>query len=144
MVVTGDHPATAAAIAARAGLPARQVIGGRDAETMPDAGLEPRLRHGTVIARATPALKHRIVQLLHARGEIVAVTGDGANDAPALAAANAGIALGRHGANLARAAADLVLTDDAYPTVVAAIVRCRNITAQLRCAVASRTRGCPT
>jgi Ca2+-transporting ATPase len=135
VVVTGDHPATAAAVAAQAGLPASQVIPGGGAEHMPDAELAPRLRHGAVIARATPALKHRIVQLLQARGEIVAVTGDGANDAPALAAANVGIALGRHGADLARAAAGIVLTDDAYPTVVAAIAKGRNITAQLRRAV---------
>jgi P-type Ca2+ transporter type 2C len=136
MVVSGDLPATAAAAAARAGLPAAGVIGGSDAAEMPDSQLQDSLRHGTVIARATPALKHRIVQLLQARGEIVAVTGDGANDAPALAAANAGIALGRHGADLARAAAGVILTDDAYPTVTAAIARGRNITAQLRRAVA--------
>jgi P-type Ca2+ transporter type 2C len=136
IVVTGDHPATAAAVAARAGLPARQGIGGGDAETMPDTELAARLRHGAVLARATPALKHRTVQLLQQRGEIVAVTGDGANDAPALAAANVGIALGRRGADLARAAAGIILTDDAYPTVTAAIAKGRNITAQLRRAVA--------
>jgi len=136
IVVTGDHPATAAAVAAQAGLPPSQVLPGGDADAMPDAELEPRLRHGAVIARATPALKHRTVQLLQRRGEIVAVTGDGANDAPALAAANVGIALGRHGADLARAAAGMILTDDAYPTVTAAIAKGRNITAQLRRAVA--------
>src|SRR6266542_4459317 len=90
IVVTGDHPATAAAVAAQAGLPPGQVLPSGDADAMPDAELEPRLRHGAVIARATPALKHRTVQLLQRRGEIVAVTGDGANDAPALAAANVG------------------------------------------------------
>jgi Ca2+-transporting ATPase len=136
IVVSGDLPATAAAAAARAGLPAAGVIGGSDAAAMPDSHLQERLTHGAVIARATPAVKHRIVRLLQARGEIVAVTGDGANDAPALAAANAGIALGRHGADLARAAAAVILTDDAYPTVTAAIARGRNITAQLRRAVA--------
>jgi len=135
IVVTGDHSATAASIAAQAGLPGTCVLPGGDADAMADAELEPRLRHGAVIARATPALKHRIVQLLQHQQEIVAVTGDGANDAPALAAANVGIALGRHGADLARAAAGLVLTDDAYPTVVAAIAKGRNITAQLRRAV---------
>jgi len=136
VVVTGDHPATAAAVAAQAGLPASQAIEGGDAETMPDTELQSRLRHGAVIARATPSLKHRIVQLLQRRGEIVAVTGDGANDAPALAAANVGIALGRRGADLARAAAGIILTNDAYPTVTTAIAKGRNITAQLRRAVA--------
>lgn len=136
IVVSGDLPVTAATAAVLAGLPVAEVIGGSDAGAMPDGQLQDSLRHGTVIARATPALKHRIVRLLQARGEIVAVTGDGANDAPALAAANAGIALGRHGADLARAAAGVILTDDAYPTVTAAIARGRNITAQLRRAVA--------
>jgi Ca2+-transporting ATPase len=135
IVVSGDLPATAAAAASRAGLPAASVVSGGGAGAMRDSQLQGCLRHGTVVARATPALKHRIVRLLQARGEIVAVTGDGANDAPALAAANAGIALGRHGADLARAAAGVILTDDAYPTVTAAIARGRNITAQLRRAV---------
>jgi P-type Ca2+ transporter type 2C len=136
IVVTGDHPATAAAVAAQAGLPARGVLTGDAAATTPDRELQAQLAHGAVIARATPALKHRIVRLLQRRGEIVAVTGDGANDAPALAAANVGIALGRHGADLARAAAGMVLTDDAYPTVTAAVAKGRNISAQLRRAVA--------
>jgi Ca2+-transporting ATPase len=137
IVVTGDHPATARAIAAQAGLPAGYLLArGDDADAITDAELNARLGHGTVIARASPSTKHRIVALLQRRGEIVAVTGDGANDAPALAAADVGIALGRRGAELARAAADVVLTNDAYPTVVAAIAKGRNITAQLRRAVA--------
>ena len=136
IVVTGDHPTTAAAVARQAGLPARDVLTGADTGDLPDSGSAERLRHGMVVARATPALKHRIVQLLQNSGEVVAVTGDGANDAPALAAANVGIALGRHGADLARAAAGLVLTNDAYPVVTAAIAAGRNITAQLRRAVA--------
>ncbi|MFG2041584.1 cation-translocating P-type ATPase [Dactylosporangium sp. NPDC048998] len=137
IVVTGDHPDTAAAIADRAGLTGGPSIprGGELAE-LPDADLQPLLTHGTVVARATPATKHRVVTALQHRGEIVAVTGDGANDAPALAAADVGIALGARGAELARAAADLVLTDDAYPTVVTAIAKGRNISAQLRRAVA--------
>jgi P-type Ca2+ transporter type 2C len=137
MVVTGDHPATAAAIAAQAGLPAGHLIArGEQVMTMTDAELDSLLVHGTVVARATPATKHRIVGRLQARGASVAVTGDGANDAPALAAADVGIALGRRGADLAREAADLVLTDDAYPTVVAAVRTGRNVSAQLRRAVA--------
>jgi P-type Ca2+ transporter type 2C len=135
IVVTGDHAATAQAVATEAGLPV-QFLAGADADALPPAKLRRLLHQGTVIARATPATKHRVVQLLQQRGEIVAVTGDGANDAPALAAADVGIALGRRGADLARAAAGLVLTNDAYPTVVAAIAKGRNITAQLRRAVA--------
>lgn len=136
IVVSGDHPATAAAIARRAGLPAGPILTGAEADALPDAELAARLHHGTVIARARPATKHRVVQLLQRGRELVAVTGDGANDAPALAAADVGIALGRHGAELARTAAGVVLTDDAYPTVVDAIATGRNIGAQLRRAVA--------
>lgn len=135
IVVTGDHAATAQAVATQIGLPVR-MLDGVEADAMPDLELSQRLRHGTVIARATPATKHRVVQQLQRRAEVVAVTGDGANDAPALAAADVGIALGRRGADLARAAAGLVLTNDAYPTVVAAIAKGRNVTAQLRRAVA--------
>jgi Ca2+-transporting ATPase len=133
IVVTGDHRHTAAAIAAEAGLPPGHLIDGGEALA---ALSDSQLVHGTVIARATPAAKHRIVEMLQRRGEVVAVTGDGANDAPALAAADVGIAMGRRGADLARASADLVLTDDAYPTVVAAIGTGRNVSAQLRRAVA--------
>jgi len=135
IVCTGDHPVTATAVATQAGLPAAVSLG-REIAGLTDPELDSLLGHGTVIARATPTTKHRVVQVLQRRGEIVAVTGDGANDAPALAAADVGIALGRRGADLARAAADLVLTDDAYPTVVGAIAKGRNITAQLRRAVA--------
>ncbi len=137
LVVTGDHPDTAAAVGTQVGLPPRAVLHtARDLDPRADDELAPLLGHGTVIARATPATKHRVVQLLQRRGEVVAVTGDGANDAPALAAADVGIAMGRRGTDLARAAADLVLTDDVYPTVTAAVAAGRNITAQLRRAVA--------
>ncbi|MFI5613448.1 cation-translocating P-type ATPase [Amycolatopsis sp. NPDC051903] len=136
IVVTGDHSATATAIALRAGLPAGHTLSGTAVDAMADAELDTRLEHGSVIARATPATKHRIVRLLQRRHEVVAVTGDGANDAPALAAADVGIALGRRSAELARTSAGLILTHDAYPTVVDATATGRNITAQLRRAVA--------
>lgn len=136
IVVTGDHPATAAAAAAQAGLPAGRTLRGQDLDVLSDADLATRLRHGSVIPRATPAAKHRVVRALQQRGEVVAVTGDGANDAPALAVADVGIVLGRRSAELARATAGVVLTDDAYPTVITAVAKGRNIGAQLRRAVA--------
>jgi len=135
IVVTGDHPLTATAVARRAGLPASEPMLGGLADTDEET-LAVRLQHGTVIARATPTDKLRIVRALQRRGEVVAVTGDGVNDAPALSAANAGVAMGQRGTDLALEAADLVLTDDAYPTVVAAIDGGRNIASQLRRAVA--------
>ena len=137
LVVTGDHPATATAIARRAGLGGGQTLpGGAALDARPDAQLSALLTDRTVVARSTPADKLRIVRLLQARGEVVAVTGDGVNDAPALAAADVGVAMGRRGSDLARRAAGVVLTDDAYPTVAAAIAKGRNIGAQLRRAVA--------
>jgi P-type Ca2+ transporter type 2C len=137
IMVTGDHATTAAAIAEQAGLGGGQVLaGGEPLEHLPGPQLSSRLADHTVVARATPSDKLRIVRLLQKRGEVVAVTGDGVNDAPALAAADAGIAMGRRGTDLAREAADLILTDDAYPTVAAAIEGGRSIGSQLRRAVA--------
>ena len=146
VVITGDHPDTAAAVAAQAGLPPGHLLlgGGGDDGDDGDDGLaaagdeqvSAALVHGTVIARATPADKLRAVRLLQAGGQVVAVTGDGVNDAPALSGADVGIAMGRRGSDLARQAADLVLTDDAYPTVAAAVAAGRSIGSQLRRAVA--------
>jgi len=137
LVVTGDHPSTAAAIARDAGLAEGDILtGGAALAGLDDVALTARLRHATVVARATPADKLRLVRLLQGRGEVVAVTGDGVNDAPALAAADVGIAMGRRGSDLAREAAGVVLTDDAYPTVAAAVAKGRNIGSQLRRAVA--------
>lgn len=135
LMVTGDHPDTAAAIAKQSGM-TPQVITGPEFDALDDAEATAKLNHGTVIARATPTTKHRAVRLMQAQGHVVAVTGDGANDAPALAAADVGIALGKSGTQLAREAAGMVLTDDSYPTVVSAVAKGRNITAQLRRAVA--------
>jgi Ca2+-transporting ATPase len=132
IVVTGDHPRTARAIAARAGLDGELLVGGAPLAKMADAELADR----TVVGRATPADKLRIVRALQRRGEIVAVTGDGVNDAPALAAADVGIAMGKRGTDLARETADLILTDDAYPTIETAIEGGRTIGSQLRRAVA--------
>jgi Ca2+-transporting ATPase len=137
ILVTGDHPLTAEAIARKAGLRAEEVLlGGAALAQLDDQQLAARLTGDAVIARATPADKLRLVALLQDSGEAVAVTGDGVNDAPALAAADVGIAMGARGTDLAREAADLVLTDDAYPTVVAAVAGGRGLATQLRRAVA--------
>lgn len=137
IVVTGDHPHTAVAVAARVGLDGTQVLlGGAALDALDDRALGDRLWDGAVVARATPADKLRIVRVLRARGEIVGVTGDGINDAPALAAANVGVAMGQRGTDLAREAADLVLTDDAYPAIAEAVAGGRTIASQLRRAVA--------
>ncbi|MEQ1702239.1 MAG: cation-transporting P-type ATPase [Ilumatobacteraceae bacterium] len=122
-MVTGDHPETAAAIGSQVGLrrPDDPVLTGDD---LPDdlGALGALLDHdGIVIARVSPEDKLRIAQALQARGHIVAMTGDGVNDAPALHAADIGIAMGRSGTDVAREAADLVLLDDSFASIVAGI-----------------------
>ncbi|MEC5181541.1 cation-translocating P-type ATPase [Arthrobacter sp. CG_A4] len=137
LVVTGDHPDTGRAVASAAGLAAGPTLrGGAALASMDDDELAGRLVDGTVVGRATPSDKLRLVRLLQSRGHRVAVTGDGVNDAPALAAADVGIAMGLRGTDLARQAAGLVLTDDAYPTVVRAVEKGRSVASQLRRAVA--------
>lgn len=136
VLLTGDHPSTASAVAVQAGLPrSKAMLGGDALEQLSDADLLGALRHGTVLARATPADKLRVVRLLRGSGQTVAVTGDGVNDGPALAAADVGIAMGRRGSDLARQAAGVVLVDDAFPTVATAVASGRNVGTQLRRAV---------
>ena len=122
-MLTGDHPATARAIARQVGFfaGAERVLEGHDLPDDP-ALLGALLDYdGVVISRVSPADKLRIAQALQARGHVVAMTGDGVNDGPALQAADIGVAMGRSGTDVARAAADLVLLDDDFSTIVAAI-----------------------
>jgi magnesium-transporting ATPase (P-type) len=122
-MITGDHPATAAAIAAEVGLAIEgaPVLLGRDLPA-DDAVLGATVdRDGVVVARVTPQDKLRIASSLRARGHVVAMTGDGVNDGPALHEADIGVAMGRSGTDVAREAADLVLLDDDFATIVRAV-----------------------
>ncbi len=122
-MVTGDHPATAAAIATEVGLrgPGDPVLAGTDLPQDEDALGELLDRPGVVVARVSPEQKQRIARALRARGHVVAMTGDGVNDGPALHEANIGIAMGASGTDVAREAADLVLLDDHFASIVAGI-----------------------
>jgi cation-transporting ATPase I len=133
VMVTGDHPSTAEAIAAELGaLNGGRVMAGPELDEMDDDTLTKALPEVAVFARATPAHKARIVTCLRRAGEVVAVTGDGANDAPAIRMADVGIALGTRATPAARGAADLVVTDDRIETIVDAIVEGRAMWASVR------------
>jgi Ca2+-transporting ATPase len=121
IMITGDYPATARAIAQQAGLDAAQVTTGEELERLNAAELSRRVAVTNVFARIMPEQKLRIVQALKANGEIVAMTGDGVNDAPSLKAAHIGIAMGGRGTDVAREAASLVLLDDDFGSIVTAI-----------------------
>jgi len=136
IMLTGDHLETARAIAFQAGLATDgEVLLGRDMETMDDATLARRVRTTSVFARVQPEHKLRLVNALKRNGEIVAMTGDGVNDAPALMAAHVGIAMGGRGTDVAREAASIVLLDDNFVTVVGAIRQGRNIYSNIRRAI---------
>ncbi len=120
-MITGDHAATAAAIARQLGLKVHRVLTGRDIQLMDEAALAQASMEADVFARASPEHKLRLVTAMQAQGEQVAMTGDGVNDAPALKAANIGVAMGNRGTDAAREAADLVLTDDNFATIARAV-----------------------
>ena len=136
IMITGDHRETAAAIAAEAGLPEpERTLGGDELERLDDAALSARLARTNVFCRITPLQKLRLVRLLQAAGQVVAMTGDGVNDAPALKAADIGIAMGARGTDVAREAADIVLADDDFPSIVRGVRMGRRIHANLARAI---------
>ncbi len=141
-MLTGDQPSTAAAIAGDLDLPTgRRVVTGPDLDRMSDGELESVAVRTDVFARVSPEHKVRIVAALRRAGKVVAVTGDGANDAPAIRLADVGVALGLHGTNAAKQAADVVVTDDRIETITAAIAEGRAMWASVRDAIAMLLGG---
>jgi cation-transporting ATPase I len=134
VMLTGDHPATARAIAREASLPVEDgdILTGADIAELDNGELDRRLERTAVIARVTPLDKLRIVESLQRQGHIVAMTGDGVNDAPALRLADVGVAMGRSGTEVARQAADMVLVDDDFSTLVEALVEGRSFWRNIR------------
>lgn len=137
LMITGDYPGTASNIARAAGIEnPGDVLTGPEIETLDPGELRVRLARVNVIARAVPEQKLRIVEALKANGEVVAMTGDGVNDAPALKAADIGVAMGGRGTDVAREAADIVLLDDDFASIVQAVRTGRRIYDNLRKAIA--------
>lgn len=133
IMITGDHPATAFAIAKQAGIDvASGVTLGADVARLSIEDLQLRLRDARVFARIAPEQKLMIVQALKANDDVVAMTGDGVNDAPALEAAHIGIAMGKRGSDVAREAADLILLDDSFASIVGGVRLGRRIFTNLR------------
>jgi Ca2+-transporting ATPase len=132
VMITGDYPVTAQAIACQAGLDSRDIVTGAALREMDDATLAERVGTATVFARILPEQQLRIVNAFKARGEIVAMTGDGVNDAPSLKAAHIGIAMGGRGTDVAREASSIVLLEDDFDSVVKAIRLGRRIYDNLR------------
>jgi Cation transport ATPase len=121
VMITGDHPTTARAIADEAGIPSQLVLTGDQLKDIDDSELSLRVKNVNVFARIAPAQKLRLVNAFKSHGDVVAMTGDGVNDAPALKAAHIGIAMGGRGTDVAREAADLVLVADDFSAIVQAM-----------------------
>ncbi len=132
VMITGDYPATARAIARQAGLDAEDLVTGEELEKLSEPELARRVRTATVFARIMPEQKLRIVNALKTNGEIVAMTGDGVNDAPSLKAAHIGIAMGGRGTDVAREASSIVLLDDDFGSIVKSVRLGRRIYDNLR------------
>lgn len=134
IMITGDYPNTARAIAESIGLlrPGHQVLTGSEMNQMDDQTLQRQVEYTDVFARVSPEHKLRIVEALQANGEVVAMTGDGVNDAPSIKKADIGIAMGITGTDVAKESADMVLTDDNYASIVSAVEQGRIIYANIR------------
>jgi P-type Ca2+ transporter type 2C len=127
VMITGDHPATAKAVGEVIGMTTERVVTGRELDRLSAEGVRDLVRSINVFARVAPEHKLRLVEALKSNGEIVAVTGDGINDAPALKRADVGVAMGLRGSDVTREVADVVLQDDNFATIVAAIEEGRSI-----------------
>ena len=134
VMITGDHPLTARAIGTGIGLvdPGAEVVLGRELEQLDDASLQELVGHCSIYARVPPDQKLRIVKALQARNEIVAMTGDGVNDAPALKQAHIGVAMGITGTEVTKEASEMVLLDDNFATIVNAVEEGRLVYANIR------------
>ncbi len=137
VMITGDHPRTAQHIAREIGLKdSERVLTGPEVDKLDDAALQERAKHVTVFARVVPEQKFRLVKVLKAQNEVVTMTGDGVNDAPALKAAHIGVAMGARGTDVARESSSLVLLDDDFSSIVQAVKQGRRIFDNLRKATA--------
>jgi Ca2+-transporting ATPase len=132
VMITGDSAATARAIAGLVGIPNARVITGSELDTLSEEALADALSEGVLFARTAPVHKMRIIEALQSNDEIIAMTGDGVNDAPALRKANIGVAMGQRGTDVAKEAADLIILDDNFATIVNAIAEGRRQFANIR------------
>lgn len=134
VMITGDHPATAMAVARELGLasPTDGVLTGRELDQLDERGLQGGVERTAVYARVSAEHKLRIVRAWRARGDVVAMTGDGVNDAPALKGSDIGVAMGRSGTEVTKQASDIVVTDDNFASIVAAVEEGRGIYSNIR------------
>lgn len=134
IMITGDHAVTARAIAQEAGIfhPGDDILTGTDIDSLPEGMLRERILKATVFARVTPTHKMRIIEDYRRRGQIIAMTGDGVNDAPSLVAADLGIAMGKIGTEVAKEASDIILLEDTFGDILNAVEEGRNMRQGLR------------
>jgi len=132
IMITGDHPLTAKAVAEELGIDGGKVLTGEQLDSIDDKKLKDVVEEVSVFARVSPAHKLRIVDALHSNGHIVAMTGDGVNDSPALKRADIGVAMGLTGTDVAKESSDLILADDNFATIVAAVEEGRGIYENIR------------